>query len=242
MKRKLRLKNGEKHIFSKIIIMILVIISIVFFMLWLANKKLMPLLLNYSKIEIEKILNIVINNSTNRDIINSLDSNMLLTIDKNNNGEIQLLYFDPITVNNFLDAITTNIQNDLVRISNGDMSTINGYESYGDEIAYKFPLGVLTNNMFLSGFGPKIPIKLQLVGFINSNIETNIKEYGINNALIEIYVQIDVKSRIVLPFASDDILVTNKIPVTVKIIQGHVPEYYQNGISSNSNLFSLPMK
>lgn len=242
MRRRLKLRTPKEILIKKILIIFLVINSLPCFILWFANKQLLPLLLNYSQVEIEKIINIAINNSTKQEYINKLDSNSLFDISQNNNGDIRYINYNSIIVNEFLDKITNNIQEDLVRVSNGDMSTINGYKSYSNGIVYRISLGVLTNNMLLSNIGPEIPIKLKLVGYINSNVNVSVKEYGINNAIVELYVKVDVKARVVLPFASQEVLVTNMIPISFKIIQGTVPEYYQNGISSNSNLFSLPMK
>ncbi len=242
MRRRLKLRTPKEILIKKILIIFLVINSLPCFILWFANKQLLPLLLNYSQVEIEKIINIAINNSTKQEYINKLDSNSLFDISQNNNGDIRYINYNSIIVNEFLDKITNNIQEDLVRVSNGDMSTINGYKSYSNGIVYRIPLGALTNNMLLSNIGPEIPIKLKLVGYINSNVNVSVKEYGINNAIVELYVKVDVKARVVLPFASQEVLVTNMIPISFKIIQGTVPEYYQNGISSNSNLFSLPMK
>ncbi len=227
---------------KKLLLTILFVTFFTWFILWFFNKKLVPLLINYATIEVERIVNLVINNASTNEAISLLEQDELITIIQNNNKDIQAVYFNSILVNKFLNVITDSIQNDLIKISGGDMSSINGYESHNNGVIFYVPLGVLTGNMLLSEIGPNIPIRLQLLGYINSNIETNIKEYGINNVLMEMYIQIDTKSRVVLPFASKDIIVVNKIPVSYKLIQGNIPEYYQNGISANSNLFSLPLK
>ena len=242
MVKKLKLRNKKQEIKKKLLITLLFVIFSIWFILWFFNKKLIPLLVNYATIEIERIVNLVINNASTDEAISLLNKDELITIVQNDNKDIQAIYFNSILVNKFLNTITDSVQNDLIKVSNGDMSSINGYESHNNGVIFYVPLGALTGNMLLSEIGPSIPIRLQLLGYINSNIETNIKEYGINNVLMEMYIQIDTKSRVVLPFASKDIIVVNKIPVSYKLIQGNIPEYYQNGISANSNLFSLPLK
>lgn len=239
---RLYLKNNKKIRVKKIIVFIILLIATINFLFYSFNKVALPLLTNYASIEIERIVNIVINNATTRETIKRLDTEKLINIIKSDSGEIQTIYFDSYVVNDFLNEVTDSIQNDLVMVSNGDMSKIFGYKSYGNDIVFKIPLGVITNNVFLSSLGPKIPVKLKLIGYINSTIDTNIKEYGINNALIEIYIVIDTKTKTVLPFSSKDVIVRNKIPIAYEIITGHIPDYYQNGFSTNSNLFSLPLK
>lgn len=239
---RLYLKNNKKIKLKKSVIIITLILIIINILFYSFNKFALPLLTNYAKAEVERIVNIIINNATTKDTIKKLDTNELVNIIKNNNGDIQTMYFNSYVVNDFLNDVTDSIEKDLVKVSEGDMSNILGYKSYHDGILFKVPLGVITNNVFLSSLGPKIPVKLELLGYINSTIDTNIKEYGINNALIEIFITIDTKTKVILPFSSSDILVTNKIPIAYEIINGHIPEYYQDGFSSNSNLFSLPLK
>jgi len=239
---KLYLKNYKKNKSKKILFIFLLLIAFLNFIFYYFNKKALPLLTNYASIEMERIVNIIINNATTKEVIKKLNTNELITIIKNNNGEIQTIYFDSCVVNDFLNDVTDSIQDDLIKVSRGDMSSIKGYQSYGDDTVFKIPLGVITNNVFLNNLGPKIPVKLELLGYINSTVDTNIKEYGINNALIEIFITIDTKTKTVLPFSSKDIIVTNKIPIAYEIINGHIPDYYQDGFSKNSNLFSLPLK
>lgn len=239
---RLYLKNNKKIRKRKIIVFILLILITINFLFYSFNKTALPLLINYASIEMERIVNIIINNATTGETIKKLDTDKLINIIKSNNGEIQTVYFNSYVVNDFLNEVTDSIQNDLIKVSNGNMSEIIGYKSYENGIVFKIPLGVITNNVFLSSLGPKIPVKLELIGYINSTVDTNIKEYGINNALIEMYITVDTKTKIVLPFTSKDVLVHNKIPITYEIINGHIPDYYQDGFSANSNLFSLPLK
>ena len=72
---------------------------------------------------------------------------------------------------------------------------------------------------------------------------TVIKPYGINNALIEVSIKIEIEQQILLPLVSRRIKVDTNIPVALKIIPGKVPDYYyQGGIVTKSEPFSLPDK
>jgi len=234
-------RSFKKRILIIIVFIFLFLISVFSVFLYYFNNKMVPLLVNYSQIEIEKIVNSIINNSTNDANVSLLEGDIINVL-KNDRGDIQLINFDPVKVNMFLDEITNNVQSDLERLSLGEASKFSSYSSDDKGVIFSVPFGALTSNVLLSELGPDVPVRLRMIGYINSNIQSDIKEYGINNALLEVYVEIETKTRVVFPFASEDIIVTNRIPVAVKILQGNVPEYYQNGISSNSNLFSLPLK
>ena len=73
---------------------------------------------------------------------------------------------------------------------------------------------------------------------MNSYLKTNVKNYGINNVMIEISIQIDVEERILLPFHSKKIAVSSEIPLAIKIIEGQVPNYYSTGLKENSPIIS----
>ena len=62
-------------------------------------------------------------------------------------------------------------------------------------------------------------------------------EYGINNAMVTVYVNIKVSEEIVLPFSSEKITVQNKFPIFMSLVNGNIPNYYIGGFSKNSNIY-----
>ena len=65
-----------------------------------------------------------------------------------------------------------------------------------------------------------------MLGDVTSNIETEVKPYGINNAYIEMRISLTVTARIVLPFVSEKVVISNVIPISMNVVQGTVPEAY----------------
>ena len=74
--------------------------------------------------------------------------------------------------------------------------------------------------------GPKIPIKTNLVGDVISYISAEVDDYGINNSLIKIFVNLKVTQTIILPFYDKNIDMEAKIPIAIKLVAGKIPEYY----------------
>ena len=87
-------------------------------------------------------------------------------------------------------------------------------------------MSIIHDVPILVGIGPKVPFKLDILGNVFTEILTNIKDYGINNSLIEMQLKIKINVQIILPFSSKNIIVENKIPLKTKIIQGKISEYY----------------
>ena len=44
--------------------------------------------------------------------------------------------------------------------------------------------------------------------------------------MLEIYINTKITTLIQMPFLSKEVTIKNKIPLTIEIIQGNIPEYY----------------
>jgi len=96
-------------------------------------------------------------------------------------------------------------------------------------IIYELPSGIIFNNTLLNNVLPKIPVKIDLIGNIFCKLNTDIKSYGINNALMEISIQIEADVKILLPFVSSNTKINVDVPIIMKIMEGNVPSYYFDG-------------
>ena len=73
-----------------------------------------------------------------------------------------------------------------------------------------------------------------LSGQVESDISTSIKQYGINNVLLEIDADIKVREKIIFPFSSHYVDVKLKVPLIIELISGKIPENFLN--SQNSDI------
>lgn len=240
----LNLSFIEKLIFIIILLLISLFLSFKYL-----NKKAYPIFENYAEIEIKKISNIIINKAISKQLVENADVDKLFITQKNNNNEITTVDYNAVVVNKFLSTINSTIHLYLREIEEGNIDfielpedVINNYEVNHKEkgIIYKLPIGVIFNNSFLANIGPKIPIKFNFLGDITSSISTKVTNYGINNALIEVNLNLKLIQKILLPFISKNIVIENSVPISIKMTQGNVPNYYLNGIENRSSLVTLP--
>lgn len=213
------------------------------------NKKISPILIEIAEMEIRNISNIVINRALLEQLELGIDVENLFIVIKNDDGEIQTVDFNPVVVNKVLNIMTSKVYSNLKAISSGNLESIKFKDVLNlDEnnlkkgIVYEVPIGRIFDNAFLANLGPKIPVRLNLVGDVISNIKTNITPYGINNALIEVLVYIELREQIHIPFTSKLVTISSNIPIAIKMIQGNVPNYYGGGLSKESNIFSIPIE
>lgn len=155
----------------------------------------------------------------------------IVTITRNSNNDIELINYDTKTLTNFLGEVSSNIEKNLDILETGNLEDLNlsGEELnnyYGKGLIYNIPLGHATNNIFLARLGPKIPLKLKTNSTMTTGIKTNVKDYGINNAIIELDLTIEANIQIILPFASKVTEVTFTTPLSIDMINGKIPSYY----------------
>lgn len=210
--------------------------------------KVNPVLLDYAQMEARKIASIIINDAVNHKITNDIDIEELFIITRDTNNEVKTIDFNPIVVNQILTETTILVQSNLRYLEQGKVDMLNlmnnalidyNQDKLKQGIIYEIPSGVIFGNSFLANIGPKIPVKFSLVGDIVGYINTNVTDYGINNALIEVNIVLELSEQVILPFVSEKITIDTTIPVALKLIQGSVPNYYLNGLNSPS--FALPI-
>ena len=243
--RKIKLKKKIKFKNSFLII-ILLIISI-FLSFRFVNLKINPVLLDYANMEARKLASIIINDAINKNFEDiNIDELFIITKEEN---EIKAIDFNPIIVNQVLTNTTTLIQTNLKYLEQGKIELLNlntdalidyNTDKLRQGIIYEIPSGVIFGNSFLANIGPKIPVRFSLIGDIVSYVNTEVKDYGINNALIEVNIVLELSEQLILPFVTDKITIDTTIPVALKLIQGTVPNYYLNGLQ-NSPAITLPI-
>lgn len=243
-----KLKQSKKNI---LILSILLVIGIGYLIIKTTGDLAVPPLKKYAKNEASKVTNIVVHRTVDKVIEKELDIDNLYIINRDNNKNINMIDFNAVEVNKLLSKVINNIQNNFQNVEKGDLSKINieelGLENYDKNnlekgIIYRIPLGIIFNNTLLSNFGPTIPIKINLNGNISGSISTKVTNYGINNALLEISINLEINQLVMLPITTEKLSFKTSIPVAMKLIQGIVPSYYFNGIDKNSNTLTVPIE
>lgn len=223
---------------------------VVYFVIDFVGGRLGKTLINYAEVEVGRIARYVVNYSVTTENIKKLEFNNLFIVTRNKEDEIQTVDFDPVVVNNVLNSITETVISYFRAIEEGNLEMFDLSKSFlintdidklKQGIIAEIPIGVVTGNTLLSNLGPKLPVKLSILGEIESYIGTEIKYYGINNALITVYVNIDVSQQIYMPIATGRVVISQKIPIAIKMMQGIVPDCYFGNVNS-SNVVSEIIK
>lgn len=101
-----------------------------------------------------------------------------------------------------------------------------GQRSIPSKVIYEIPLGMLLHIPFLSEAGPKVPVHMRLLGDVMGKVVSKVTPYGINNALVEISVEMTVRVQVLSFFIVEELEVIQTIPLSLEVFEGEVPSIY----------------
>ena len=224
---KVKLKKNKlvlKNIFIIIIILIFIITSI--FLNTIGNKATKNMII-ISRNLINSISTNTVNNNIKIDILDKYSMNDLITVNYKNN-KINSIDYNLENAYKILIEIKKAIINNI----NNNMENIYNYKYFinNNTIILEMPFYSYTNNLLIANLGPKISAQLSMIRTIDGSIKTNVKTYGINSLLIELYLNISITSSIVVPNTKEQESTNSyDILISSKVIQGEIPSIY-NGL------------
>ncbi len=237
-------KNKRLSIYKILGLIAIIILFFTFFLFMKFNKKITPRLLNVAAASINKLNETILTNYRVKDIYKQVDLENCIKVVKNNKDEIITVDFNLERVYEALSILTEYIQKSV-----GDHTLrkeiLNNYNedlSSGlDSIVLSLPIGISSDGLYLVNLGPRIPVKVNYMGYVSSSVRIKLEDYGINNALISIYIDCFINNEFIAPFREEKINHEYNILIYSKIIQGIVPTYFGGSIEKKSSLLSLPI-
>ena len=151
----------------------------------------------------------------------------------NGNDEDNLSY-DTKKINKFMDIVTYEIQKEMLNLENGNIKNFemssryrsNNYKKIKNGILMEVSLTSIRGSTLFANIGPTIPIKLSFIGSIYPNLDVKIKEYGINNVIIETSILVSIEEQVSMPISSKKQTIDIKQPLSIDIVRGKIPDYY----------------
>ena len=199
----------KKKLPSKLFILIIVAIFIIFNLgIYFFNKIVFPSVLKISETmikskTIEKI------SETSIELFNDeFNYDEMIIINRDNEGNINLIQANTVKLNYLASKLSVECNKTL--------------QSMG-EVGMKVPLGWISKNSAFYKLGPKINVKIEPIGIMNVTYESKFESAGINQTRHTIYLKVESKIRIAVPFQNKEINVLCEIPVSETIIVGKIP-------------------
>lgn len=212
MKIKERLKRKYYILISLILVFFFTCFFINFY-----NKKVALKLDSYANQLVKEELQKKIIKNINNVYSNSL--NDLLIMHLNSNNEILFIDYNLKKSYEILNKYVNNLSSD---IKQSNIIII--------------PFFAANDSLLFANLGPKIRIKYDFINSVIANIHTKVTNYGINNALLEIYLHLEINYLITIPINTQKYKEEYDLLLTSKVVSGKVPSIYGTNITKDSSI------
>ncbi len=192
--------------------------------------------------QIDEILYQFFNELITNDVINKSSVKDILEINKNEKGEILSVNYDLEKTYTILTDVTKVLKDALINLESGkiDVSMYNKYlESGKNGLILKVPLFLGSDNIFITNLGPRIPIVVNFNETFLTNVKTKVTNYGFNNALLEVYITVEMQKLMITPLKKDNSKFHYNILVSSLVVNGSVPEFYGGTYESSSGILDI---
>lgn len=209
------MKNLKNHYKRRkrtglILISVLLMFGISVFMLY--ETRIRPIIVRVASARAQSVATSTINDAINR-IIESEGVNYahLTIFERDAQNRISAVCANAAEINRLKAAIALGVQEKMRKI---------------DEMVLKIPLGTLLSDGFLTGYGPRIPVRLTSIGRAEVDIEDSFHEAGINQTRHEIHLSVTAKISVLIPGGAGETEIHTAIPVAQAVIVGEVPQSF----------------
>ena len=236
-----KFKKRKKYRISKVVILD---IALIFFFTYILfnwySKFVSKRLIDIAHVKLNEFMDYFLSNKINYDLFKGDNLKDIIIINKNSDGEILYVSYDMDKSYKVLDLVTKELENNINDLENGNVGNTQNISGGKNGILLKLPM-FIGNNAIISNLGPKIYVPINFVGSILTNLKTKITDYGINNALVEIYVTVKLSTNIISPTSSKEMVIDYDVLIASVVVNGRVPSVYGGLIESKSSGLSIPI-
>lgn len=192
---------------------------------------------NITKSELNKLNDYLLVDLVNNKSLDNLEN--LIIIEKNSSGDILYVDYNVEKSYEILRLITNSLSNSYYQLETGNKDILVNYNSnyldYSNKnVLLNIPSGYFFKNTMMLNLGPNIPIRLVVNGSIKSSLRTDVSAYGINNAIMKLFVVINLEQSVILPNKQFNVNSTKELLLTSTIVEGQVPSFYNGLIERNT--------
>lgn len=192
----------------KLIVALVIIIVIFDIVIYYLDKVIRPSVLSYAEMEMKTRATLILNQKILDEYSKEFNYDNIINIEKDNEGNITMLKADTLKMNRIACDVALESQKELRKVST---------------MKIDIPLAYIFKNNLLALHGPKIPVYMEPVGYIETKYVSQFESAGINQTRHKIYVIVKTNVRVVIPSESNEVQVQCEIPIAETIIVGKIP-------------------
>ncbi|MGV8980361.1 sporulation protein YunB [Clostridium sp.] len=215
--------NIKHKIRNRVLLIITIIMMNFTIFIYIFDRTVMPTVMAVADAEMRAKATEIVNRAIINEYSKQFNYDEIIRVDKDLEGNIVMLKADTLKMNKIACDVALESQKELMKLG---------------EIGIKFPIGYITRNNILSYYGPRITVKMQPIGLVETKYSSEFESAGINQTRHKIYVKVKTTVRVIIPLKSNDIEVANEIPIAETIIVGKTPNT-AIGLDLNGTGFKL---
>ena len=182
-----------------------------------------PIFENLCEDKTKSIATLITNDETTN-IMKKYNYENFFTIEKDEKENIQMINANVLKINQVTSDIALSIQK---RLDENQKKSVH------------ISLGAITGIKYLSGFGPKINIKIATTGNVETNLKSEFISQGVNQTMHRVYLEIKTNVNILTSFKTIQKTIENQVLIAENIIIGDIPSTYYNFEGTNSEQEAL---
>ncbi|MDX8044734.1 sporulation protein YunB [Gracilibacillus sp. S3-1-1] len=245
IRRHKKRRMGSPPVNQLIFISFFIFIVVMIVSILIVNEGIKPVLMNYAKVRVEQIANQAMGIAVSKKLSDDLEAGDLIQVQYDEEGRVTNYIFNAVVENRVQRNVQYRVENFLKLLEKGERPETGvpleveleldpSEQELLDDVREKgllveVPIGQALGIPVLANLGPKVPVNMEVIGSVATEITSEIVETGINGAYIHVNVHIAVEMMVVIPFASEPARVVQDIPVTKVFYPGEVPYYYNDG-------------
>ena len=204
-KKKKRNKSSHNIWYNRLFILLLVFTSAFIFV----DSRLRPLVIETARYKVQSLVTQAANIAIIEEMEKtSLSYGDLITVSRDEKGDVSLLSYNTLEVNRLKSQITSSVIEKVNQLEQTDIF---------------IPLGNITYMDFLHNKGPELRFRITPVAYVETDIESDFEHTGINQVNHRIFIALKVKASALIPSYSTNVDFKTKVCVAQTIIIGKVP-------------------
>ena len=203
----LKRNKTKNSIFKNKLLIFLFMFTIIFVFI---DSRIRPQIITLARYKVQS----VVTQAANQAIIEQMEQSPLsygdlITVQRNENGEITLLSYNALEVNRLKSQITSTVISKVQMMDKADIY---------------IPIGSISNLDMLNNKGPLLHFVITPAAFVETDIESEFETTGINQVNHRIFIVLKISASALIPNYSTDVEFKTRVCVAQTLIVGKVPE------------------
>lgn len=207
-----RASKRNYNIFAKIkfyLILIVISLCLLFFtFIYYFDNIIAPTVLTVADAEMRSKTTDIINRNINEIYGEKFNYDEIIKVEKDDEGKIIMLKADTTKLNALATEVAMESQEEIKDVG---------------VVGVKIPIGHISKNNIISYWGPKITVRMEPIGRIETSYSSTFESAGLNQSRHKMYINLKTTLKIVLPLQNTEAIVNHQIPISETVIVGEVP-------------------